>query len=299
MTRVLIIGVTGQVGGALAETMTGAEIIGTRLSDDSSAWIRFSLEEAAKDPTHAEKLLEQTRPNIVYITAGFTRVDACEEEPARAHAINCDGPTAVCRAARTLGAKTVYYSTEYVFDGVRGPYTEEDQPNPLSVYGKSKLAGEDAILGEGPDALILRTTVVFGPEIHGKNFAYQLAARLAAKETMRVPQDQVSSPTYNRDLATASVALVESGAHGVFNVVGPETMDRAVFAKRLARAVHLDETLIGTVSTKTLKQIAPRPLNAGLEIDKMRSAVPQVKMRTVEEAVAHWQTHPRGKSWPT
>src|SRR4030095_11997232 len=125
--------------------------------------------------------------------------------------VNCEGPGALAAAAASSGARTVYLSTEYVFDGTDGPYGEDAVGRPLSVYRRGKLEGEHAVQEADPAALVLRTTVVYGPEAHGRNFAYQLADRLGRGEAMRVPGDQVSSPTYNRDLADALVALVDTG----------------------------------------------------------------------------------------
>ena len=192
----------------------------------------------------------------------------------------------------------MYYSTEYIFDGGDGPYSETDTAQPISAYGLSKLEGERAILESDPQALVLRTTVVYGPEGEQKNFAYQLAARLGAGERMRVPDDQVSTPTYNRDLAETSVCLVEAGAAGVFHVTGTERLNRFEFAQRFARAAGLDESLLDPVPTSELGQRARRPLTAGLKIDKLLDTLPGLRMRTVEEAISHWLRHPRGKPWP-
>jgi len=247
--------------------------------------------------------MERHRVGVVFIAAGMSWVDGCEQQPERAHAVNRDGAATLARMARALGARTVYYSTEYVFDGRGGPYAEAAAPNPISIYGKSKLAGEAAVMAVDPDALVIRTTVVYGPEEQGKNFAYQLAGRLVAGEAMVVPEDQISSPTYNRDLAAISLALVEVGARGIYNVVGPETMDRVTFARRLAGAAGLDPGPIRPVATAALDQVAARPLTAGLTIDKMRDALSgtedRLLPRTVEEAVVHWQQTPRGKPWPS
>ena len=142
--------------------------------------------------------------------------------------MNNAGPAVVAAAAAKVGARTVWYSTDYVFDGgykqsaAKGPYSEADPVAPLNVYGSSKLEGERALLAADPTALAIRTNVVYGPEGVGKNFVYQLARKLAAGEAMNVPSDQVNTPTYNRDLAAATKMLLESGASGLFNIGGSE-----------------------------------------------------------------------------
>ncbi len=184
------------------------------------------------------------------------------------------------------------YSTEYVFDGVAGPYDEEDLTRPLSVYGISKLEGERAVLEADPNALIVRTTVVYGPERQGKNFAFQVIRHLGAGRRFRVPDDQVSTPTYNRDLAGATAELMERGAHGIWHVVGSEHMSRAELATRMARALDLDESLLDSTATSDLGQVAPRPLRAGLINHKLTDFLTDWRVHSVEESMAHWITNP-------
>ena len=231
VTTTMVIGGEGQVGGALLEALGDRPVVVTqRRRPEEPSYL--DLGSAARCVPTLQPYMASRGVGVVFIAAGMAWVDGCEQRPDQAYAINRDGAAAVARMAREVGARTVYYSTEYVFDGRGGPYSEEVAPNPISVYGKSKLAGEEAVMAADPDALVVRTTVVYGPEEQGKNFAYQLAQRLAAGEAMMVPEDQVSSPTYNRDLAAFSVALVDAGTRGIYNVVGPETVDRLTFARR-------------------------------------------------------------------
>ena len=127
-------------------------------------------------------------------------MDRCETEVDECQHWNAEVPGAL--AQRGAGARRfVYFSTDYVFDGTGGPYGEDDPVGPISAYARSKLAGERAVLETDPTALVVRTTVVYGPEPQGKNFVAQLRGRLGRGERLRVPQDQVSTPTYNVDLA--------------------------------------------------------------------------------------------------
>jgi dTDP-4-dehydrorhamnose reductase len=293
----LVIGAAGQVGGALLEALDarGERAVGTVSRVARAGCDVFDLAAAGDDPSIARDLLARHRPAVVLIAAGLTHVDRCEDEPDLARRINRDGPAALAAAARGLGARTVYYSTEYVFDGAGGPYREDDPPAAVSVYGESKLAGELAVAAADPDALILRTTVVYGPEQQGKNFCYQLAARLGAGERMRVPDDQVSTPTYNRDLAAATLALLDRGSGGVVHVAGPDCIDRATFARRVAARVGLDPSRIDAVPTSSLGQRARRPLRAGLATGRLEAL--GLALRGVEAAVDHWLAHPGGRPW--
>src|SRR5271157_2309402 len=162
---------------------------------------------------------------------GLVRLDAGELQPAAdwitEHAADLEQPLNLARAAATVGARFVYFSTDYVFDGATGPYTEESATNPLSVYGRAKRDAELALERElGAKQLTIRTSWVFGPERQGKNFAYQLLRNLAEKKPMVCPSDQVSNPSYGPDVARVAVLLAEEGASGLIHVVGPDVIDR-------------------------------------------------------------------------
>ena len=286
MGRVLVVGAGGQVGGALCAAL-GVRAIGTWRTPPPEG-LAADLEEMAARPSLAEELVARAAPEAVVVAAGMTWVDGCERQPELAATVNRDGPAALARAAAGAGARTAYLSTEYVFDGTEGPYDEDRPLSPLSAYGRSKAEGEAAVREADPAALVVRTTVVYGPEAHGRNFAYQLATRLRRGEAMPVPADQVSSPTYNRDLAAALVGLLDGGAVGVVNVAGPEVVDRAAFGRRLATAMGLDPGLVVATSTAALGQVAARPLDAGLEVGRLRRLLPHLLLRGPEEAVAHW-----------
>ena len=199
----------------------------------------------------------------------------------------------------------VWYSTDYVFcGGVQqkpGPYAEDDPVNPLNVYGKSKLDGEAAVLAADPTAIVIRTNVVFGPESAGKNFVYQVARKLrpGSTEEMRVPEDQVNTPTYNRDLASATKMLIEAGASGVYNVGGAEVLGRVAFTKAIVENLNelvgpqtLSTEMLTPVVTSNAGQAALRPLASGLKLEKAYKEIPQWRPRPVAEALRHWMDNP-------
>ena len=288
--RALVVGAAGQVGGALVERLGDEVCAGTYFQEPFDGGYRFEL-----GRSDAAMLIASTKPDIVFVAAGMTHVNACEAAADDAFRVNRDGPAALASAAHAEGARTVYFSTEYVFDGTDGPYAEEDATYPLSVYGKSKLAGEQAVAAEDKNALILRTTVVYGPEEQGKNFVYRLVANLREGREVLVPHDQLSSPTYNRDLAAAAVALVQNGHAGVVHVAGPEVMSRVAFAERVAKALDLDPGPIRAVPTSHFgEDSAPRPLDAGLDVTRLQAI--GLTLRTPEEALADWISRPRGKA---
>ncbi|MBI4592576.1 MAG: SDR family oxidoreductase, partial [Candidatus Rokubacteria bacterium] len=218
--RALVLGASGQVGAALCARLgeRGHAADGTHGRVPQAGTRFLDIADAAA----TERLIDEVTPDWVFCPAALTRVDYCEDHPEEAFLLNRDAPAVAARAAARRGAGFVFYSSEYVFDGTAGPYGEDDPVNPLSVYGRSKLEGERRVLAENPRALVVRTTVAYGPEPQGKNFVYQLQRRARAGERMTVPADQRSSPTYNADLAAASVELAERGLCGVFHVAGPE-----------------------------------------------------------------------------
>ncbi len=220
-------------------------------------------------PAAVRQVVENFRPEVIFLTAALTAVDYCETAEEAAQRINIGGASAAALAADTVGAKLVFYSTEYVFDGTSGPYGEDDPLAPQGAYARSKVGAEQAIQALLTDHLILRTTVVFDWDPNSKNFAMQVWERLSAGERMRVPHDQIGNPTLARYLADASVRLAASNTRGIVNVVGLDRVPRSEFGMRLARKLGLDPTLIEPVATSDLNQVALRPLNAGLKTDKL------------------------------
>lgn len=220
---------------------------------------------------HAATARLVARSDAVFFAGAYTHVDGCEADPGRAFAVNRDAPAAAAREAARRRTPFVIYSTEYVFDGTAEPYTETDAPHPLSVYGRSKLEAEQAVLSAHPDALVIRTSVVYGVDRQEKNFVYQTLRRRGAGERMKVATDQRSSPTYVEDLAAASLALVAKRQHGVLHVAGPEIMDRCRFARTICDVFGVDPAFLEPVSTAALGQRTPRPLAAGLSVERARS----------------------------
>ena len=223
-----------------------------------------------RDEAAIRQAIDRERPDLCVLAAALTNVERCEGEPELAEALNARAPAVAAAACRAAGGRTVYLSTEYVFDGTAGPYGEDDAVCPISVYGRTKLGGERAVLAADPAALVVRTTVVFSFSPGDKNFLMQLLERLGAGEPMRVPADQISSPTYAPFLG-ATIAALATTVSGVLNVAGAEVMDRATFAETGREALGLDPGLIVPVRTSELGQRARRPLRAGLRVHRLGS----------------------------
>ncbi len=267
-TRILIVGASGLVGGALMAEFAGVgEVVGT--------FHRFAAEGLhpldVTDALAVAACVGRRAPRVVLQPASLTNVDFCETHPAEAWRINVEGTRHLAAAAAQVGAVHVFFSSDYVFEGTAGPYSEDDPPNPQSVYGRSKWAAEQVIRELNPDHLIVRTTVVYGWEQQGKNFVIRLLRSLDQGQEVRVPRDQVGSPTYAPDLARAVRELVQKSCRGIYNLAGGELVGRYDFALAAARTFGLRSDLIRPVATNDLDQPAPRPLQGGLKVDKALS----------------------------
>jgi dTDP-4-dehydrorhamnose reductase len=197
---ILLTGAGGQLGGELARTL--------RVHGDVVATSRPTLDVA--DPDAIVRAVRGLRPDLIVSAAAYTAVDLAEKEQAAAYAVNARGAGVLAEEAKRAGAVLIHYSTDYVFDGERAtPYPEEAPPNPLNVYGATKLAGEQAIAATGAHALVLRTSWVYG--LVGKNFLVTIRRLAAERDELRIVADQVGVPNWSRALAEATARLVASG----------------------------------------------------------------------------------------
>jgi len=265
----LVVGASGLVGQDLMRRVQSgpAPAVGTYISQPRPGLSRFDMTDAEE----VRRFLDAVRPQTIYLCAALTQVDYCEDHPDEAHKQNVEGPRLVAREAARIGSRLVFYSTEYVFDGTNGPYDENAKTAPLSVYGRTKLAAEEAIREILPDALILRTTVVYGwdPLSKKKNFAMQVWDRVQSGAEMTIPYDQIGNPTLADYLAECSIELNAKKVSGIVNVVGKDCVPRTEFTRALVEALGGDVTHITPVTTASMKQKAPRPLKGGLRTEKL------------------------------
>ncbi len=286
--KILIIGASGQLGRLCLKTFSGAadQVVGTGFSRANLDLIRLDLSKAGE----AGEIVSRLQPDIALLCGGMTDVEGCESSKEKAFQINAESPADIAREMKKIPAsKFVYLSTDYVFDGDAGPYGEGAEVRPLNVYGASKLEGEKAVLEASENNLVVRTTTVYSFQAGGNNFMMQLLKRLSQGEKMRVPIDQWATPTYAPDLALALKKLVELDARGIIHAAGPDFVSRLDFAKKAARILNLDETLIEGLPTADLNQKARRPLKAGLRTELLKQKV-GVLMRGVEDGVSDFKS---------
>lgn len=276
---ILIVGASGFMGGELYRRLHGRHVItGTYHSYPVEGMVRLDL----TDQQCMSDLVDRLRPEIIIQPAMNANVEYCEEHPMETRNVNVEGSKNLIRAAARAGARYVYFSSDYIFDGADGPYAEEDTPNPLNEYGRQKLEIERVVREQIPDHLIIRTTVVYGWEARGKNFVMGLLRTLGQGRPMRVPVDQIGSPTYVDNLADIITELVVSGKTGTYNVAGSDVVGRYDFALTAASIFGLDPRLVIPVRTGELGQKASRPLKAGMKLDKLRKNVSTPIMGIVE-----------------
>ena len=252
--RAVVLGAGGQLGSDLAQ-----------LIGPNSGFTREQV--SVSDPDAIDALLSTLRPAVVFNCAAYNAVDRAETEKDLAYAVNAEGPANVARACARHRIRLVHFSTNFVFDGALDrPYVESDAPSPISVYGASKLEGEQRVLDVLPNALVIRTAALFGDRgsaIKGGSFPDRILARAEAGEALRVVADQTVNPTYTADLAPVALELGESELRGVVHVVAAGCAGWDEFARAALAELHVAAE-VEPASSATLGGAARRPLNGCL-----------------------------------
>lgn len=264
--KVLVLGSNGQIGSLLLSAFAGHETIGTRRPEVD-----------LRDDAALRKAIEGFHPDAVLLAAGIADADFCEDHPGDAYAVNVDGARRAAEASR--GRHFTFFSTDFVFDGKGGPYSEEDEPRPLNVYGSVKTEAERIVRAVHDRCLIVRTSAVY--DAGGRNF---LAKLLGAKEPVPCWTDQTGTPTYGPNLAEAVAELVGGGRTGIWHVAGTEVLNRHEFALKVVRRFGLDPALLRPFSIHEAPPRAPRPLRAGLRTDKARGVL-RTKLLSAGEGI--------------
>jgi len=286
----LVIGASGLAGQSLIRALRqrSHNVVGTYASRPRDGLRLLDFTDAAQ----IRDCFAALQPKTIYLAGALTHVDYCEEHPEEAQRRNLDAPKRIAQEAAQLGAKLIFYSTEYVFDGKNGPYDEEAGPRPLSVYGKTKWDAEEAIRDLCADALIIRTTILYGWDCESLNFAMQIYQRVKSGAEMTIPSDQIGNPTLVDYLAEASIDLVQRNVSGVVNVVGKDLLPRSEFARALVKNFGGNPERVIPVTTASLRQKAARPLRGGLRTEKVTRLLgrePISLAESLERLRVRWQ----------
>ena len=266
--RILVTGATGLVAGRLVRLIPSAGHLLIAQSRQSGAH-RTDLAQASA----VDALFDQARPDLVINPSGMTDVDACERSADEAYEANVVAVRNLATACRKFGAHLVHVSTDYVFDGEDGPYTEDATPSPRGVYAKTKAEGESVARELLPGCAIARTAVVYGwPPVGGKlNFGAWLVTKLSASERVRLFSDQLVSPTWAQSAAAMLLEVAERREGGIWHLCGAEVLDRVSFGRRLCARFGFDPALIDPVLMADVTLAIPRPRRAGLLIGRART----------------------------
>ena len=268
--RVLVTGADGLLGQAIARRLSrwpGLDLLltgrsdGPRLHAFEGGWVPLDV----TDRRAVERVMLDFAPTAVVHLAAMSKVEPCEQQREACWEVNVHATERIAKSCRRHGARLVFLSTDFVFDGARGPYSEDDRPAPINAYGRSKLAAENAIRGSGlREWTIVRTTLGFG-DVKGYpegrfNLATFLARELGAGREVMVTSDQLRTPTWAPDLASGVAKILEQRRDGLYHIAGPDVMTTLEFAERLADRMGFDRGLLRPVTTDELHPGAPRPL---------------------------------------
>lgn len=251
--KIMLLGKNGQVGWELERTLAPlGEVIALDKEDIDLA-----------NPDQIIQGIRDIKPNIIVNAAAYTAVDKAEEEPELAMLINGIAPGIIAEEAKKIGAGLIHYSTDYVFDGTkRTPYTEEDEPNPINVYGKTKLVGENAIQAVELPHLIFRTSWVYG--LRGHNFLLTILRLAQEKDELRVVDDQIGSPTWCRMIAEATALILAQGKEslydkgGLYHLTSRGETSWYGFAREILRIKGIETPLL-PIKSSEYKTLAERP----------------------------------------
>lgn len=270
--RILVTGAAGMVGRCVLDAAGDHHVVAGVTHAD--------LELADRDAV--EQAVGTFRPDAVVNCAALADVDACEVEPDRAWGANALGVRHLAVAAERVGAHVVHVSTDYVFDGRSGPYAEWDDPCPVQVYGRSKLGGERELARHCSSWTIARTAWVFGPG--PRDFVTWVLRAAAAGEELPLVEDQVSTPTYARDLAAALVRMAAGREQGLVHTCNEGPVTRVELARMAAGLAGVELRSYTTVPSSALRRPAERPLRTALDCTVLR--IGGRRLRPVREALA-------------
>jgi len=267
--RILVTGAGGLLGSAVVSLASRRhEVYSTYNVHPSYSGTPVRLDLLNRNEISRE--VRRIAPEAIVHLAALTDVDACERNKALAESINHEATRALSESAKEGGTFFLYVSTDYVFDGSKGMYKEDDPANPINTYGMTKLKGEEAVRSSGGEFCIARGSVIYGPRpAAGKvNFALWILERLRRRENANILVDQYVSPTLSTSMAASLIEIVERRLTGVFHVSGAERVSRLNFAMALAKTFDLDPSVLRPIPMSEMKWLAKRPRDSSLDVRK-------------------------------
>jgi dTDP-4-dehydrorhamnose reductase len=282
--EVFIVGASGLVGSNMLRHFSeqGWNVTGSYFSYPSDRLVYYNTlqpDDSNNWDVHANK------PKVIVHCGALTHVDYCEQHPDESYEKTVQSTMNVIKVANQVGAQMVYLSTDYVFDGVDGPYAEDAEVNPISVYGRHKLEAEQSVLAMVPNSLVLRVTNVYGDEARGKNFVSRIVQQCEAGTalTLKLPYDQFAHPTNAWDIAGAAAVLIRDEKRGIYHIGSTDYMNRVELALRILKRFPATQYTLDAVSTESLAQPAGRPLNGGFIRQKFCSEYPEFTFSNLDD----------------
>ncbi len=273
--KILVTGSNGLLGQKLVHKLSTdpeVELIATARGDNrlkkANGYLYRSLDITSE--SEVAQTIAEVKPDVVINTAAMTNVDACEADKEGCDKLNVDAVQYIVDACVKHKVHLVHLSTDFIFDGEDGPYTEDAEPNPLSYYGESKLKAEKIVEGSNVKAAILRTVLVYGiaEDMSRSNIVLWAKGALEKGKEINVVDDQFRSPTLAEDLADGCILAAKQKATGVYNISGKDQMSVIELVRAVADHWNLDKSIILPISSTTLNQAAKRPPVTGFVLDK-------------------------------
>jgi len=275
--KILVTGSNGLLGQKLLKLLTdrGETVIATAPTSNRVNYLDKEFDFHVLDITDEDQVnqvLERVQPDVVINTAAMTNVDQCETDQELCRKLNVDSVSYLSKACGKLGAFLIHLSTDFIFDGNDGPYAEEDQPNPISFYGQSKLDAEEIVRSSEADWAIVRTVLVYGitPGMSRSNIILWVKGSLESGKKLNIVDDQWRTPTLAEDLAMGCYLIAQKKAQGIYNISGSEMLTPFDMAMLTCDHFGLDKSLISKVDGSTFSQPAKRPPKTGFVLNKAR-----------------------------
>lgn len=281
--KILIIGASGLVGGNIYNYLvkhTNWEITGTYNKFPVSPFIFLDASEINKWP----EIITKTDWDAIIHTGALTHVDKCEEESELSEFLTVKSTENLCKLAIDKGSKFIYISSDYVFDGLDGPYSESDIPNPLCVYGRHKLEAENLVKSSLSNYLIIRITNVYGNEVRNKNFLSRTIMQIKSNTNLEItaPYDQYATPVNALDIAKSILLLINDSKNGIYHIASTDFLNRVQFLQKI-NSYFGNKLIINPIKTNNLNQSAKRPLMGGLMARKFLNEYPEFEFSNIDD----------------
>tara|TARA_B110000014_G_scaffold259321_1_gene246917 strand:- start:1004 stop:1870 length:867 start_codon:yes stop_codon:yes gene_type:complete len=263
--RIMITGAYGQLGYALSKRLAeNHDVIRTGSNIPKyEQGIKLNI----LNQVYMSEVIKSTLPDLIINLAAMTNVDGCEKNPDAAREVNIAGVQHLCD---TFNGKIIHLSTDYVFDGKSGPYSEDDDVNPINIYGETKLASERILMDNNSDNLVIRANVLYDESpFTNASFLNWVISSLRAEKAISVVDDQSNNPTWTSSISDIISLCIDNSVNGIMHWGDADYLTRIDFANKIAKKYELSSALIKPVSTKSFSQIASRPLKSGLKSDKL------------------------------